>query len=78
MNQVRIPNAHDRLYVCSVEQDIRHLDTETRELSGVYLSDIDTRRSKEWVTNCRLHIVLTAGLVEERFGNDPSVETRPA
>ena len=52
-----------------MEQDIHYLDTETRGLSRACVSDFDARRSTEWVTDCRLHIVLTVGLVEDRFGN---------
>ena len=51
VKQMGIPNAHDRVCVCSVEQDIRYLDAETRGLSRAYISDIEVYRSTERVTN---------------------------
>jgi hypothetical protein len=51
--QVRVPNAHDQLYVCSAGQDIRYLDAETRGLSKAYISDIEVCCSTEPVASCR-------------------------
>ena len=53
VKQMSIPNAHDRVCVCSVEQDIRYLDAEIHDLSRAYISGIEVRGSTKRVANRR-------------------------